>query len=222
MYYDSEIEKMQKSISSKKNQQISALAENDTVKYDELGKEIHDLESNIKLREKVVVEKSNKEDKARENNRKNKIEERRARAEREIHALDVSNEIEEIFIDYRKDKKVSYKNLLKKVSTVLKHKNPFELSKYSWSISFELDKNGICKIDYSYSNRDSSSFSIEASDISSVNAFTKSIKVISNSYSPEIEPWTTITEDMDYYPGWCIIEDLFRALGSGLYYKKDE
>ncbi len=220
--YDEKIEKLQRSIQVKENDKIVALSKNDTKKFNLLEKQIKKIEKEIEARYKVVNEAEVKERGDRKKEEQQEEESFRLKAENEIRNMDLSHEIEDVFMGMSKDyKKVPYSDLLESVRSVLKYKKSFSMSKYPWALNISIGNDGVVNLGYVSSDRYSYWFTIEVRDMSTLDSFTKSTTVKHTRCEPEHEPWSSFTTDDYYMSGELIINHLFSALGSGFHGKHD-
>lgn len=208
---------IRKEIAKLKKLVLRALSNGKTGEVEGFEKEISILQKDLK---KLEEEEKNESDRNRKKKEEeNSIEEKarlakkesfRKRAENEIHVLDMANITVNVFPEKGGITVMRCSKILPKLQKLLKSVDTFNHD----GLSVKKENDGTITMSYSFYSRDSGSCEIKVEDITSPQAFALSVKVISNIYQPEIEPWTTVTEDSYFYSGRSIIRDIFMKLGS--------
>ncbi|QQR76730.1 hypothetical protein IPJ63_00450 [Candidatus Nomurabacteria bacterium] len=208
---------IRKEINRLKKLVLRALANEKPEEVEGFEKEISILGLDLdKLKEAEKIESDNNRKKKEEENsiaekaRLAKKEGFRKRAENEIHVLDMANITVNVFPEKGGIIEMPCAKILPKLQKLLKSVDTFSHE----GLTVEKETDGAITMSYSFYSRDNGSCEIVVGDITSPQAFVLSVKVVSNSYQPEIEPWTTITEDSYFYSGRSIIRDIFMKLGS--------
>ncbi|MBP6854798.1 MAG: hypothetical protein KBD26_02840 [Candidatus Pacebacteria bacterium] len=208
---------LRKEINRLKKLVLRALANEKPKEVEGFEKEISILQEDLKKLEKAEKIESDKNRKKREE--ENSTEEKarlakkesfRKRAENEIHTLDLMKETVNVFPEKGGIIEIPCAKILPKLQKLLKSVDTFSHE----GLTVEKETDGAITMSYSFYSRDNGSCEIVVGDITSPQAFVLSVKVVSNSYQPEIEPWTTINEDSFFYCGSSIIRDIFMKLGS--------